>query len=111
MLNRAEDSTDPPLVRWVRVFKESAVLVGFIVTGTLLYSNITNSISMLKDANDQRKEEIKHLQEAQDSASTLVNKKLDDISKAQSDQLLQITKLATQLDYRGQVPQQFQRRN
>lgn len=95
--------------KWIKLAKESGVLIGFVVTGTLLYANVTNSIESLKEANKSRIVEIKALQDSQQRFSDSVSGKLDAISQHQSDQALALTRIATQLEMRGQMPHEFQR--
>lgn len=105
----AKTDSIEPITKWMKLAKESLVLIGFIVTGTLLYANITNSLESLREANKERITEITALKDSQQRVSDSLSGKLDIISEHQSEQALALTRIATQLEMRAQMPQEFQR--
>lgn len=108
-MNLPQRDSFTTIERIIKITKESAAVIGVVVTLTLIYSNINNSIESLKQADTQRKEDIKHLQESQQGLADTLSHKLDEIAQKQSDQLLQITKLTTQFESRTSIPSQFRR--
>ena len=78
---------------------------GGIVAATLIWSNNTNTIQALREANNQRAQEIKDLRAEinarftqQDAVNSSINSKFDQVLGKQNEQLVALTKLQTTIE-------------
>lgn len=78
---------------------------GGIVAATLIWSNNNNTIQALREANNQRVQEIKDLRAEinvrftqQDQVNASINSKFDQMLGKQNEQLVAITKLQTTIE-------------
>lgn len=98
MTTASKESPVKSFGEWFKLSKDVVYIVGAVVTMTLVYSNMSNSIDSLREANRMRQQEILDVRTEMNNRASTQDQATKEIRQKLDDQSVSLAKISAQLD-------------